>query len=99
MTVDKFKMWKVGALKDYLSRKGIKTTGKKDDLVARAFYAWENNLPDTKTAEEVRFILASEYQQCLHVEGVQLPDPLELKTNWQGEKVAMEKWHVICGIL
>ena len=45
MTFDKFKMWSVAALKDYLSKKAItiKTKGNKETLTARALSAWENN--------------------------------------------------------
>ena len=50
MTLDKFKMWKVGALKDYLPKKAIKVTGNKEDLAARCFIAWENKVPDKKNS-------------------------------------------------
>ena len=53
MTMDKFKMWKVGALKDYLSKKSFRTTGNKETLVARAFTAWENKVPERKSADDV----------------------------------------------
>ena len=92
MTIDKFKMWKVAALKDFLSKKGLNSSGNKELLVARAFCAYENKMPDTQTAQEIRFTLAMEYQACLNVDGCRLPDPLELKVDWQGEKEAMEKW-------
>ncbi len=46
---------KVVELKDFLRLRGLKVSGQKEELVARAFVAMENNVAVVKTAEEVHF--------------------------------------------
>ena len=43
---------KVDKLKVFLRQRGLKTTGKKEELVARIFCALENNVPLLKSAIE-----------------------------------------------
>ena len=40
-TLEDFSKWKVNALKEYLSKRGLKVEGNKATLVARGFAAWE----------------------------------------------------------
>ena len=42
---DDFLGWTVSSLKDFLSLRGLKQTGHKSELVARAFEAYELNAP------------------------------------------------------
>ena len=42
---DDFLELSVGSLKDYLNVRGLQTTGRKVELVARAFVACEQNIP------------------------------------------------------
>ena len=44
-TLEDFSKWKVNALKEYLSKRGLKVEGNKATLVARAFAAWEMQIP------------------------------------------------------
>ena len=44
---------KVEELKAFLRLRGLKVTGRKEELVARVFVAVENNVPILRTAEEV----------------------------------------------
>lgn len=92
MTFDTFQMWSVKALKEYLARKGLKQYGPKIELVARAFSVWESGAPDVESAEAIRGLLSKQYQDTLVIDGVKLPDPLELKTKWEKEASAMCKW-------
>jgi hypothetical protein len=41
MTFEKFKFWKVSALKDFLRKRNLSCVGTKKMLVARVFTAWE----------------------------------------------------------
>ena len=41
MTLEKFKFWKVPALKDFLRKRNLSCVGTKEMLVARVFAAWE----------------------------------------------------------
>ena len=53
----------LGELKDYLSLRGLSVTGKKRELVARAFSACECNVRVVVSDEELRLRLTVEYQQ------------------------------------
>ena len=51
---------KVEELKEFLQLPGLKVSGRKEELVVRAFVAIENNVPIMLTAEEVQIILAKQ---------------------------------------
>ena len=53
----------LGELKDYLSLRGLSVTGKKRELVARAFSACERNVRVVVSDEELRSRPTVEYQQ------------------------------------
>ena len=50
---DDFLGWTVSSLKDFLSLRGLKQTGRKSELVARAFGAYELNAPIKFTQEQI----------------------------------------------
>ena len=52
--IELIKGMKVQELKDFLRLRGLKGSGKKAELVARAFVAVENKVKTVKTAEEVQ---------------------------------------------
>ena len=52
--IDLIKSMKVQELKDFLRLRGLKVSGKKAELVARAFVAVENKVATVKTAEEIK---------------------------------------------
>ena len=60
MTFEKFKFWKVSALKNVLRKRNLSCVGKKM-LVARVFATWENNIPVEKTAPEREKILTQKF--------------------------------------
>ena len=53
MDFDMFNKMKAEELKNYLRLRGLKVTGKKAVLVARAFSDFKNNVAVIKTAREV----------------------------------------------
>ena len=81
-----FNKMKAEELKNYLRLRGLKVTGKKAILVARAFSAFENNVAFIKTAEEVEADLKQEYDNKLKLEDMQLADPFKLTTGWLHEE-------------
>lgn len=93
MSLDKFSMWTIPSLKDFLKKKGMQTSGvNKQTLVARAFCAWENNVQDKLTSEEIRLTCAKEYQLCCClVVNKERIDPFKLN-NWQDENKSMSLW-------
>ena len=67
MDVKLLSSMKVEELKAYLRLRGLKVSGRKEELVARAFVAMENNVPIVRTAEEVEEALACQYSAKLKV--------------------------------
>ena len=71
---------------NYLHLRGLKVTGKKAVLVARAFSALENNVAVIKTAEEVEAELKQEYDDKLKLDEMNIPDPFKLNNGWLDEE-------------
>ena len=94
MDLGRIRGMKVDELKSFLRLCGLKVTGVKDELVARAFVAIENNLPILRTAEEVQADIAKEYQSKLIVGDISLPDPSAVVEGWLNETYGVKFWHV-----
>ena len=63
---DDFLGWTVSSLKDFLSLRGLKQTGRKSELVARAFGAYELNAPKKFTQEQIYRQIKEEYSRRLN---------------------------------
>ena len=50
---DYFMMWNVDSLKDFLRKYGLSVSGNIKDLAAKAYSAWDMQLPLKKTHDEV----------------------------------------------
>ncbi|XP_019621912.1 PREDICTED: uncharacterized protein LOC109468107 [Branchiostoma belcheri] len=98
---EEFKTWRVPALQEFLRARGWKTSGNKEVLVARAFSAWENDIPLQPSAAELATTARREYAQLV----AGLPDPLKFDDEaWTPEREGMEGWpnvmyHDICDYL
>lgn len=93
MTLEDFKRWKVTELKNFLKKRGIKSSGRKDELCALAFAArWENKtLVPTKA--DIYVSCAVDYTSLLQCGAVTIPDPLhDLTDGWKGEQVGLALW-------
>lgn len=101
--IDDFRLFKVDALKEYCRRRGLPITKKrKEELVALAFAATVQNLPEVLTAGEQNQQAKLDYQGILTVtsessEGstwtTTLPDPLkDLPDGWLGEEGGVALW-------
>ena len=55
----------MGSLKDFLALRGLKETGKKVELVARAFGAYELGIPKKFTQEQILDTIKNEYAKRL----------------------------------
>lgn len=87
---------KVAELKNFLRLRALKVTGRKCELVARAFAAIENNIAITKTAEEIEGEIADQYKRKLIMDGKTLPDPFQqLKSGWKNEEDGIAFWPMI----
>ena len=92
MDFEYFKKLKVEDLKSYLRLRGLKVSGRRDELIARCFAAWENNVPTIKTAEESEHDLGLEYTSKLKIGSVSVPDPEQLKEGWLSENDGIKFW-------
>lgn len=71
---DDFLGWTVSSLKDFLSLRGLKQTGKKSELVARAFGAYELNAPVKFSQEQIYQQIKEEYSRRLSSNSIKI-DP------------------------
>ncbi|CAH3151805.1 unnamed protein product [Porites lobata] len=62
---DDFLGWTVSSLKDFLSLQGLKQTGRKSELIARAFGAYELNVPVKFSQEQIYQQIKDEYSRRL----------------------------------
>ncbi|KAH3817671.1 uncharacterized protein LOC127882165 [Dreissena polymorpha] len=92
MTLDKFKLWSVNALRVYLSLRKKSITGNFDEIAARAFIAWEENIAVDLVAEQQQMQLLAEYKAKLNIDGEIIEDPMTVSKGWLSEKVGMSKW-------
>ena len=90
-----FNKMKAEELKNCLRLRGLKVTGKKVVLNARAFSAFENNVTVTKTAEEVEAELKQEYDGKLQLDGISIPDPFKLSNGWLDEEEGIAYWSIV----
>ena len=89
---DEIGTWRVEALKEYLRRRDLRVSGRKEELVARVFAAAEQNLPVCMDAD-ARVVQTQREKESLLTtpEGI-LPDPSTLQNGWVGERNGMTEW-------
>ena len=98
MDFDLLSKMKVEELKNFLRLHGLTVSGKKEELVARAFVAIENNVQVVQTAEEVEAILGKQYSRKVNIfvsddfGNHVIPDPLKLDEGWICEKEMVKDW-------
>ena len=66
MDFDTISKLKVQELKTFLRLRGLNVSGRKEELIARVFVAYENNVPLIKSAEDVQQEIALEYPHQTH---------------------------------
>ena len=92
LSFDEINTWRMDALKHFLKKRGLKVSGKKEELVAHVFAAAEQNMPVCLDAASRVAQMQCERESLLKTpEGV-LPDPSELHNGWIGELNGMTKW-------
>ena len=90
LTASDFQRMNVNTLRQYLRDRGLRSTGLKADLVARAFVAHESNVPLVPMATERSSMLASDFKAALQTPDGELPTPDSL-VDWESEQ-SMHKW-------
>lgn len=91
-SLETFNSWKLEALKDFLSKRGLSTDGTKAELAALCFAANSMKLPMKVSDCEYVCQLQKEYNDLLHVDGSVLPDPFKIGAGWQDEMSGMSQW-------
>ena len=93
LTFDEVQTWRVPALKNYCRLRGLKVSGRKEELVARVFAASEMKIQVQPTAEERIATTTTEKARLLELEdGARLPDPESLKDGWKSEDSSITSW-------
>jgi hypothetical protein len=93
MSLEEFKLWKIPQLKDYLRKRGLKISSKKEELVALVYACHVMNVQPLLSEEDYNKDLSKDYASLLFVAGKRMPDPIaELKTGWEEENSARKKW-------
>ena len=82
MNYDMISNMKVDELKSFLKLRGLKTSGRKEELIARVFIAFENDVPLVKTAVEVEEDLKETYFKKLKIDDRNIPDPFQIPHGW-----------------
>ena len=78
----------VGSLKDFLALRGLKQTGKKIELVARAFGTYELGIPKKFTQEQIFDTIKSEYSQRLKANEIKSDPSLLGDEFWKDDVVS-----------
>ena len=85
LSYDDFSRWKVPELKDYLRDRGLKTTGRKVELVALAYGANQMGVDTKRSSIEEKVKNKQDYSALLKINDDTIPDPLFLK-GWVSEQ-------------
>ena len=89
--MDDFLCMSCGQLRDYLSLRCLSTSGVKSELVARAFVAWEQQMPIKLSNSELKTKLHKEYEDRL-AQG-NIPDPYSIaEKDWKND---VTKWPLL----
>lgn len=92
LTLEDFTHWKVPALREYLSCRGLSAAGNKQEMVALAYSAHFMKIPPKKTTSDNQILNNKCYSDMLKFGDLILPDPFQLYENWQNEKFGMKNW-------
>ncbi|CAC5360694.1 unnamed protein product [Mytilus coruscus] len=91
-SLDDFLTWKVSALRDYLTKRGMTKDGTKSELAALCYSASFLKIAVIPFSFEIIKTNKLDYQNLLKINGQALPDPLQIHDNWLDEKNGMKKF-------
>ena len=93
VSIDEIKLWTVNALKDFLRKRNMKVSGRKDKLVPLVFVAKTRPdlAPPATSAATADLQKKEHYRDLLKTSSETLPDPEELN-NWESESSSITKW-------
>lgn len=90
-SIDEIRLWNVKTLQEFLRKRGLRVSGRKEELVALVFAA--KRMPDyvkpiTTEAECTKSI---QYDDLLKIPNGKLPNPTDLK-GWINEEQGLSSW-------
>ncbi|KAJ8043561.1 hypothetical protein HOLleu_10706 [Holothuria leucospilota] len=88
LSIDEIKLWNVKTLQDFLRKRGLKVSGRKEELVALVFAALQ--MPDSTSADSDS-AKREGYSKLLQIPSGKLPDPASLQ-NWMSEGDGITSW-------
>ncbi|XP_076076008.1 uncharacterized protein LOC143046832 [Mytilus galloprovincialis] len=92
-SIDTFKRWTVPVLQQYLRKRGLRTSGKKEELVALVYSADLMKIKPVLTPAEERKLKADQYCDKLKAPKGIVPDPLiDLTSGWVTESKGVSMW-------
>ena len=95
MDYDLVSKMRVEELKNFLRQRGLRITGRKEELVARVFAAAENNVQPVINAEEVERQIKVDYEKKLKIDSIRIPDPFKIPQGWQNEEEGIIFWPML----
>ena len=90
MDYDLVAKMQVNELKNYLKVRGMKISGKKNELFACVFSAMKNNVMPMKTAVKLEEDWKKEYEKKLKVDDRRIPDRFKILHGWLKEDEGMK---------
>ncbi|XP_071121974.1 uncharacterized protein [Mytilus edulis] len=91
-SLDDFLTWKVSALREYLTKRGMTKDGTKSELAALCYSASVLKIEVVPSSFEIIKNNKLDYQNLLKINGQILSDPLQIHDNWLDEKNGMKKF-------
>ena len=82
-------------LKNYLKIRGLKSNGRKNQLVARVFEASENGVKLIKTAVKVEADLKTEHLAKLKIDDKNILCPFKIPHGWMNKDEGMKFWPIL----
>ena len=96
LTLKVFEMWSDDALRCFLSIRAKSTAGSSSELAARAFIAWEENIPPNADAEHRQCENLYDYTKKLIINDIVVSDPFGLHDGWLEEtRKSMSLWPAV----
>ena len=90
ITLSEVKMWDTSALKEFCRKRGYKVSGSREELCARVYVLYNNQVAEEPEAKQQEASRRSDYK-TIYGTGPVTGDPMRLK-KWLTEKEGLAQW-------